>query len=78
MSVPTKVLQAINVWADSKASQIISDIIANDECSDLDVDMEVWGDMDEDDYEVVLQEMETALIDAMRGNSKWTKISHIT
>lgn len=70
MSVPTKVLQAINVWADSKASQIISDIIANDECSDLDVDMEVWGDMDEDDYEVVLQEMETALIDAMRGNSK--------
>ena len=70
MSVPTKVLQAINVWADSKASQIISDIIANDECSDLDVDMEVWGNMDEDDYEVVLQEMETALIDAMRGNSK--------
>lgn len=70
MSVPTKVLQAINDWADSKASQIISDIIANDECSDLDVDMEVWGNMDEDDYEVVLQEMETALIDAMRGNSK--------
>jgi hypothetical protein len=68
MSLPINITAAIQKWADEKSKEIITNIYANDQISDLDDVTIDWDILDENDYEEILQTMETNLIDSMRSN----------
>ncbi len=70
MSLPTNVTAAIQKWADEKSKEILVNILANDQVSDMDDGTIDWDSLDENDYEEILQDMETNLIDSMRSNSQ--------